>query len=88
MESVFDIIFIVKCLFEFFAFQIEDSEFRANLPSAMHISPGLNKSLSAPPTSPFGYPLSALGLGLFDSDPSRILSILHHQTLLAEEALR
>lgn len=59
-----------------------------NLPPAMHIASGLSKSLSAPPTPPFGYPLSALGLSLFDADPSRILSILHHQTILAEEALR
>ncbi|XP_055304688.1 broad-complex core protein isoforms 1/2/3/4/5-like isoform X2 [Sitodiplosis mosellana] len=67
---------------------IEDNDLRASLPPVMHISTGLNKSLSAPPTPPFGYPLSTLGLGLFDADPSRILSILHHQTLLAEEALR
>lgn len=59
-----------------------------NLPPAMHIASNLTKSLSAPPTPPFGYPLSALGLSLFDADPSRILSILHHQTILAEEALR
>lgn len=59
-----------------------------NLPPTLHIASGLSKSLSAPPTPPFGYPLSALGLSLFDADPSRILSILHHQTILAEEALR
>lgn len=60
----------------------------SNLPPSMHIASSLSKSLSAPPTPPFGYPLSALGLSLFDADPSRILSILHHQTILAEEALR
>lgn len=47
----------------------------------------LHKSLNASAT-PFPYPLASLGLGLFDADPSRILSFLHHQTLLAEEALR
>uniref|UniRef100_A0A182IYW3 C2H2-type domain-containing protein n=1 Tax=Anopheles atroparvus TaxID=41427 RepID=A0A182IYW3_ANOAO len=29
-----------------------------------------------------------LGLGLFDTDPQRLLSLLHHQSALAEEALR
>lgn len=77
-----------KFLLFFFELQIEDNDLRSNLPSLLHMSPGLNKSLSAPPTPPFGYPLSALGIGLFDADPSRLLSILHHQTLLAEEALR
>ncbi|XP_031628959.1 broad-complex core protein isoforms 1/2/3/4/5 isoform X2 [Contarinia nasturtii] len=67
---------------------MEDNDLRSSLPSLLHMSPGLSKSLSAPPTPPFGYPLSALGIGLFDADPSRLLSILHHQTLLAEEALR
>lgn len=38
--------------------------------------------------APFAFPFNPLGMGLFDSDPSRILAILHHQTLLAEEALR
>lgn len=38
--------------------------------------------------TPFAFPFNPLGLALFDTDPSRILSILHHQTLLAEEALR
>ncbi|XP_037937319.1 oocyte zinc finger protein XlCOF6-like [Teleopsis dalmanni] len=38
--------------------------------------------------SPFVFPFNPLGLGLFDIDPSRILSMLHHQTWLAEEALR
>lgn len=34
-------------------------------------------------------PFAPLGLGLFDSDPSRsLLNLLHHQTLIAEEALR
>lgn len=39
-------------------------------------------------TPPFGFPFNPLTLGLFEADPSRLLSILHHQTLLAEEALR
>ncbi|XP_037920973.1 broad-complex core protein isoforms 1/2/3/4/5 isoform X2 [Hermetia illucens] len=38
--------------------------------------------------TPFVFPFSPLSLGLFDTDPSRILNMLHHQTLLAEEALR
>ncbi|XP_043065480.1 uncharacterized protein LOC122320904 [Drosophila ficusphila] len=38
--------------------------------------------------TPFAFPFSPLGLSLFDIDPSRILSLLHHQTWLAEEALR
>lgn len=40
------------------------------------------------PSTPF-LPFPPLGLGLFDSDPSRsLLNLLHHQTLIAEEALR
>lgn len=46
-----------------------------------------NKNLNSA-LSPFAYPFAPIGLGLFDTDPSRILSILHHQTMLAEEALR
>ncbi|EDW29811.1 GL15006 [Drosophila persimilis] len=38
--------------------------------------------------TPFAFPFTPLGLSLFDIDPSRILSLLHHQTWLAEEALR
>ncbi|GAB0094379.1 longitudinals lacking protein, isoforms A/B/D/L [Sergentomyia squamirostris] len=39
--------------------------------------------------TPFGFPFAPLGLGLFDADPSRMLTFLHHhQSLLAEEALR
>lgn len=38
--------------------------------------------------TPFAFPFNPLGMSLFDTDPSRILAILHHQTLLAEEALR
>ncbi|XP_059617433.1 uncharacterized protein LOC132262249 isoform X1 [Phlebotomus argentipes] len=39
--------------------------------------------------TPFAFPFAPLGLGLFDADPSRMLSFLHHhQSLLAEEALR
>lgn len=48
-------------------------------------------SASAPATrcpTPFAFPFTPLGLSLFDTDPTRILSMLHHQTLLAEEALR
>lgn len=37
---------------------------------------------------PFGFPFNPMNLSLFDADPSRLLSILHHQTVLAEEALR
>lgn len=44
----------------------------------------LHKTLNMTQT-PFPFPL---GLGLFDADPSKLLSLLHHQTLLAEEALR
>lgn len=36
----------------------------------------------------FPMPFAPLSLGLFDTDPSRILNLLHHQSLLAEEALR
>lgn len=46
-----------------------------------------NKNLNSA-LSPFAYPFAPMSLGLFDADPSRILSILHHQTMLAEEALR
>ncbi|XP_046803165.1 uncharacterized protein LOC111686739 isoform X2 [Lucilia cuprina] len=38
--------------------------------------------------TPFAFPFTPLGLSLFDIDPSRILTMLHHQTWLAEEALR
>ncbi|XP_059224055.1 uncharacterized protein LOC106091895 isoform X2 [Stomoxys calcitrans] len=38
--------------------------------------------------TPFAFPFTPLGLSLFDIDPSRILTLLHHQTWLAEEALR
>lgn len=48
--------------------------------------PGLPNSLQCP--VPFAFPFNPLGMSLFDTDPSRILAILHHQTLLAEEALR
>uniref|UniRef100_A0A182V8D3 C2H2-type domain-containing protein n=1 Tax=Anopheles merus TaxID=30066 RepID=A0A182V8D3_ANOME len=37
---------------------------------------------------PFVFPFAPLGLGLFDADPQRLLSLLHHQSALAEEALR
>ncbi|XP_065085374.1 protein jim lovell isoform X2 [Ochlerotatus camptorhynchus] len=37
---------------------------------------------------PFVFPFAPLGLGLFDTDPKRILNLLHHQSALAEEALR
>ncbi|XP_053667969.1 zinc finger protein 26-like [Anopheles marshallii] len=37
---------------------------------------------------PFVFPFAPLGLGLFDTDPQRLLSLLHHQSALAEEALR
>uniref|UniRef100_A0A182Y7G5 Uncharacterized protein n=1 Tax=Anopheles stephensi TaxID=30069 RepID=A0A182Y7G5_ANOST len=37
---------------------------------------------------PFVFPFAPLGLGLFDTDPQRLLSMLHHQSALAEEALR
>lgn len=37
---------------------------------------------------PLTFPFAPFSLGLFDTDPSRLLSFLHHQTLLAEEALR
>ncbi|KAL9879136.1 maternal gene required for meiosis isoform 2-T16 [Glossina fuscipes fuscipes] len=38
--------------------------------------------------TPFAFPFSPLGLNLFDIDPSRILSMLHHQSWFTEEALR
>lgn len=53
--------------------------------------PGYRSSLSAQLNRvplPFAFPFAPLGLGLFDADPSRLLSLLHHQTILAEEALR
>ncbi|XP_055389676.1 myb-like protein A [Condylostylus longicornis] len=59
-----------------------------------HVIPNFPRSLSAHPAtgrcqSSFPLPFtSPLGLGLFDTDPSRILAILHHQALLAEETLR
>jgi hypothetical protein len=51
--------------------------------SSQFAFPFLNNAASAAATSS-----SPLGLGLFDTDPSRLLTLLHHQTLLAEEALR
>lgn len=49
-------------------------------------TPHLGHSTRCP--TPF-LPFAPLGLGLFDSDPSRsLLNLLHHQTLIAEEALR
>uniref|UniRef100_A0A182FJP9 Uncharacterized protein n=1 Tax=Anopheles albimanus TaxID=7167 RepID=A0A182FJP9_ANOAL len=37
---------------------------------------------------PFVFPFAPLGLGLFDADPQRLLTLLQHQSALAEEALR
>ena len=42
---------------------------------------------AAPSASPGAFPFP-FGFGIFDSDPSRILQLLHHQNVLAEEALR
>ena len=53
--------------------------------SAMGFSGINNNNVGA---IPFVFPFAPLGLGLFDADPSRILNILHHQSMLAEEALR
>lgn len=66
-----------------FRFQVEE---HSTFLAGMHSS-SLGQKLS-PSISPFAYPLSSIGLNVFDADPSRILSILHHQTMLAEEALR
>lgn len=58
----------------------------ANTASAGGTDGILPAALQCP--APFAFPFNPLGMGLFDTDPSRILAILHHQTLLAEEALR
>ncbi|XP_073830414.1 maternal gene required for meiosis isoform X3 [Musca autumnalis] len=47
-----------------------------------------NFGMAARCPTPFAFPFTPLGLSLFDIDPSRILTMLHHQTWLAEEALR